>query len=93
MTSSSRTMEEASNRVPSPLVNAKMHIQFERSAMLLGIQSLATEAAIAEVVDIMVGQRWICNDQHSQLGEICWLSQMMVKLAYFRTVNEQYILK
>ena len=54
---------------------------------------MAAEVVIVEVVTLMVGQRWICIDQYGQLRQICWLSQMMVKLADFRTVNEQYILK
>ena len=48
----SSRMEEASNRVPSPLVSMKMHMQLERSATSLGKQSLATQEVVEEVVDI-----------------------------------------
>ena len=73
-------MEEALNGVPSPLVNAKRHIGLERSAMSLGIWSLATEAVVPEVVDMfMAGYRWIYKDQYSQLREIHWLAQLTVK--------------
>ena len=52
---SSSRMEKALNGVTLPLVNMKRHIQLERSSMSLGMWSLAAEAVVAKVVDIMVG--------------------------------------
>ena len=55
-------MEAASNGVPLPLVNTRMHMQLRRSTSLLGIQSQAAEAVAVDVVDIGEGKGRFCKD-------------------------------
>ena len=61
---SSSCMEAASNGVPSPLVNMRMHIQLRRSTLLFGIQSQAAKAVTVDVVD-MVGKGRCCKDVYA----------------------------
>ena len=55
-------MEAASNRVPSPVVNTRMHIWLRRSTSAFVIQSQATEVVTVDVVDIAEGKGKFCKD-------------------------------
>ena len=58
-------MEVASNGVPSPQVNTRMHIWFRRSTSSLGMWSQATEVVSVDVTDIVEGKVNFCKDVYA----------------------------
>ena len=68
---SSSYMEAASNGVPSPLVNTRMHIWLRRSTSSLGIQSWATKVVTVDVVGIVEGKGIFCKDVCTCDSENC----------------------
>ena len=57
-------MEAASNGVPSPLVNMRMHIQLRRSTSSFTIPSWASKAVTVDVVDTG-GKGKCCKDVYA----------------------------
>ena len=78
---SSSCMEVALNRVPSPLVSTRTHIQSRSSTLLPGMELQAAKVVAVDMVDI-VGERinfakicTLCNseistDNHKKYGGI-----------------------